>query len=281
MSTGGNLAFVLPTAAELENFGAHNHIVHDEKLEVSAKLALPDLASVKAAFAAALAALLLRWGPVKTAWTEQLTSQVQHAASGDDPTAFARLGVDSSQGAAVLADAMGAYASTAAAHVVAEAKTQGVVIPAQAAPVAQMQSQAAVTAELLAAGLALSAGSEAQRVHRDGRDAGATAADVRAHLDGLTDDAPKRQLGYALHTVELGSRLATLLYSTDVRLYAAEMMDDHRCAPCREVDGTFLGTSGDHIKLDELYPNGGYIGCLGGINCRGTVVGIWPREGES
>jgi hypothetical protein len=238
-------------------------------------------APVKAAFAAALTALLLRWGPVKTAWSEQLTSQVQRAAQDNDVRAFAELGVDASQGAAVLHDAMAAYAPTAAAHVVEEAKAQGVTIPPQVPDTDEMADQALVTAELLALALALSAGNEAQRVHRKDRPAKDTADDVRAHLDGLSDSVPTAQLGYALHTAELGARLATLLYTSGVRLYSSELMDDHRCKPCTAIDGTLLGiTGGDMSKLHLLYPNGGYIACLGGINCRGTVIGVWPKEGD-
>jgi hypothetical protein len=247
------------------------------------KLKVPDLTPVKVAFGAALAALLLRWGPIKQAWTEQLTSQVQYLADDNTPQGFASMGVDSTQGAAVLADALAAYAPIAANHVVAEAQAQGATPPPppQVQPTGQLTVQAEVTAALLAAGLALSAGSEAQRVHRDGRPGRDTAADVRAYLDGLSDAAPRNQLGYALHTAELGARLATLLYSTGVKLYSAELMDNHLCVPCREIDGTLLAVSGgDMSKLHMLYPNGGYIGCKGGINCRGTVIGIWPKEGE-
>ena len=249
--------------------------------QVDDKLKLPDLTPVKAAFAAALAALLVRWGPIKQAWTEQLTSQVQLLADDNTPQGFASLGVDSSQGAAVLHDAMASYAPASAAHVVAEAQAQGVTVPPQVGPSDQMAAQAEVTAALLAGALALSAGNEAQRVHRRGRSGRDTADDVRVHLDGLSDSAPRNQLGYALHTAELGARLATLLYSTGVRLYSAELMDTHLCVPCRDIDGTLLGVSGGDVsKLHLLYPNGGYVHCKGGINCRGTVIGIWPREGE-
>jgi len=109
----------------------------------------PNLTPVKAAFAAALAALLLRWGAVKTAWVAQLAAQVTRAAQDDDVRAFAELGVDPTQGAAVLADAMTAYAPTAAQHVVDEAKAQGVTIPPQVPDSTVMAQQALVTAELL------------------------------------------------------------------------------------------------------------------------------------
>jgi hypothetical protein len=129
--------------------------------------------------------------------------------------------------------------------------------------------------------LALSAGNEAQRVHRGDRPAADTAADVGKHLDELSDAVPTAQLGYALHTVELGSRVATMSGHLGVKLYASEQMDDHLCVPCRAVNGSYIGTTGgDLSKLHLLYPNGGFINCRGGINCRGTVIGVWPKEGE-
>jgi hypothetical protein len=240
-----------------------------------------DPAPVKAAFAAALAALLLRWGPVKAAWTAQLTSQVARAAQDDDVRAFAEMGVDATAGAAVLHDAMVAHSQTAAGQTADEAAAQGVTVPPQTPNSLSLGDQALVTAELLALALSLSAGSEARRVHRKGRPAADTAADVQAHLDGLSDTVPKAQLGYALHVAEMGARLVTMLYTTGVRLYSNEVRDDHLCAPCREVDGTLLGVTGEDMsKLHLLYPNGGFIDCRGGINCRGTVIGVWPKGSE-
>lgn len=245
------------------------------------KLPKIDLSPVKTAFAAALAALLLRFGPVKKSWTDQLTSQVRRAAQEGDVPAFARLGVDSTQAQAVIADAMVSYAAVAAGHVVDEAAAQGATVTPQPVSQPTLADQAAVTAELLALSLALSAGNEARRVHHPDRPAADTAGDVEAHLDSLTDAVPKAQLGYSLHTAELSGRLGTLLYTSGVALYASEHMDDHLCTACRDIDGTLLGVSGGDVsKVEMLYPNGGYIGCLGGINCRGTVVGVWPREGE-
>jgi hypothetical protein len=236
---------------------------------------------VKTAFAAALAALLLRWGPVKTAWTAQLTSQVQRAAQDDDVRAFAEMGVDATTGAAVLHDAMVAHSQTAARQTADEAAAQDVTVPPQTPDSLSLGDQALVTAELLALALSLSAGNEARRVHRKGRPAVDTAMDVQTHLDGLSDAVPKAQLGYALHVSEMGARLATMLYSTGVRLYSNEVRDDHLCAPCREMDGVLLGvTGGDMSKLHLLYPNGGFIHCKGGINCRGTVIGVWPKGSE-
>lgn len=240
-----------------------------------------DLSPVKAAFAAALAALLVRFGPIRQSWTDQLTAQVQRAAAEDDVPAFARLGVDSAQAQAVIADAMVSYADAAAARAADEAAQQGAA--ATAPPVQQppLVDQAAVTAELLALAMALSAGNEARRVHRKERPAADTAADVRTHLDDLSDATPKAQLGYSLHVAEMSGRLATMLYSSGVKLYASEQMDDHICTACRAVEGTYLGESGGDVSgLRELYPNGGFVGCLGGINCRGAVVGVWPKEGE-
>lgn len=240
-----------------------------------------DLTPVQEAFAAALVALLARWAAVKAAWVVDLVRQVVKAARADDIAAFAALGVDHTHAAAIVTDAMTAHATEAGEHVVQEARAQGATTTAQMPDAGQIQAQAEVTAGLLATALALSAGSEARRVHHPGRAADDTGGDVQAHLDALTDAVPAQQLGYALHVAELGARLATLIYSADVQLYADESMDDATCAPCKGVDGKYLGVTGGEMDLvTALYPNGGFIGCLGGIRCRGTVIGIWPEGSD-
>lgn len=51
----------------------------------------------------------------------------------------------------------------------------------------------------------------------------------------------------------------------------------HNCKPCREVDGTRYTTLPD---ARTAYPTGGYVSCLGGSRCRGTLVTVWPQDSE-
>jgi nitrate/TMAO reductase-like tetraheme cytochrome c subunit len=84
------------------------------------------------------------------------------------------------------------------------------------------------------------------------------------------------------------ARISTLRLAPEGALYAQEMNDRNTCRPCHEVDGRWLGNISDLAQASvhpqyrtgvlALYPDGaygGYIHCLGGINCRGTVVGVW------
>lgn len=53
----------------------------------------------------------------------------------------------------------------------------------------------------------------------------------------------------------------------------------HNCTPCREVDGTEYT---DLAAARAAYPVGGYMGCLGGSRCRGTLVTVWGEpDGEA
>lgn len=256
-----------------------------------------DLKPVEAAFAAALAALLIHWAAVKAAWVTDLVGQVGKAAAAGDIAGFGRLALDSSHAASIVHDALTAYAAVAAGHVVAEAHEQGVqgVQPVEPDS-ADLADQAAVAAALLAAALATSAGSEAVRVHRSGREAkdgvpgipASTPADtqaaVREHLDGLTDAQVVYVLGGALTGAQNAARILTLtgnrISGYDLILYASEELDTHTCQPCFDIHGTRLGDTitGDFRLLYRLYPVRGYIECLGRDRCRGTPVGVWQER---
>lgn len=256
-----------------------------------------DLKPVEAAFAAALAALLIHWAAVKAAWVTDLVGQIGKAAAAGDITEFGRLALDSEHAANVVRDALTAYATVAAAHVVAEAQEQGVegVQPVEPDS-ADIADQAAVAAALLAAALATSAGSEAVRVHRPGREAkdgtpaipanspAETQAAVREHLDSLTDAQVTYVLGGTLTGAQNAARVLTLtgtrIDTHDLVLFASEILDHATCIPCIDIHGTRLGdtVSGDFRLLYRMYPVRGYIGCLGRDRCRGTPVGVWQKR---
>lgn len=242
-----------------------------------------DLTPMKRAYEAALAALLAQWVAVKASWVTDLVKQVGTVIASGDLRGFAHLTLDSAHAANLIHDALTAAAAAAAGHVVAEAHAQGATdVQPETPPANDLGDQAAITAALLATALALSAGAEGRRVHNPGRPASATQADVRAHLQGLSDATPEQQLGGVLHIAMHLGRLATLRATDGVRLYASEVNDTNTCGPCREIDGKYLGTTGQDITAAETaYPTGGYVDCLGGIRCRGTVIGIWlKKDGE-
>lgn len=59
-------------------------------------------------------------------------------------------------------------------------------------------------------------------------------------------------------------------------IYASELLDGNTCEPCARVDERQYDTLDEAL---EDYPGfGGYVGCLGGARCRGTVVVVWDAE---
>jgi len=52
----------------------------------------------------------------------------------------------------------------------------------------------------------------------------------------------------------------------------------HNCAPCRAVNGRWLGNVSDMAQVERMYGAAGYVDCIGaqhGNSCRGTVISIW------
>lgn len=55
----------------------------------------------------------------------------------------------------------------------------------------------------------------------------------------------------------------------------------HNCKPCRVINGKWIGNSDDPdivAKVEAVYPNGGYVDCLGGVRCRGTTIAVYRPE---
>lgn len=274
-----------------------------------------DLKPVEAAFAAALAALLLAWAAIKTTWVLSLTEQITAQLLARGLPGLTRLDLDTADGARAVHDALIQYARTAAHHVVAEAAEQGVTIQPAELDDGELGRQAEVAAALLAGALTTSAAAEAARVHppesviaeqarkaaqeaeRSGRPAKeaadaarhaiseATAKKVHEHLDSLTDAQVRYVLGSFLTGVQNQARIATFLAAADAadaELRASEVLDTNTCSPCRAVHGLLLArlSVGDFRLLRALYPVRGYLYCLGRDRCRGTVVGIWIKNDE-
>lgn len=274
-----------------------------------------DLTPVETAFAAALAALLLAWLAIKSAWVLSLTEQITAQLLARGLPGLTRLDLDTSDGTKVVHDALVQYARTAAHHVVTEAREQGVTIQAAELDDDELGRQAEVASRLLADALTNSAAAEAVRVHppesvvaeeakkaaqeaeRTGRPAkeaadaareaiaDGTSKKVREHLDSLTDAQVRYVLGSFLTGAQNQARIATFLGAAgaeDAELRASEVLDTNTCAPCRAVHGVLLArlSVGDFRLLRALYPVRGYLYCLGRDRCRGTVVGIWIKNDE-
>lgn len=102
------------------------------------------------------------------------------------------------------------------------------------------------------------------------------AGHVRDELHAMTWVGVRDTLGGAVQGSQNAGR--GLVFRRDGAagfLYASEILDDRTCDLCDQVDGTQY-TSMDDAERD--YPFGGFVDCLGGGRCRGTVVKVYETE---
>lgn len=227
----------------------------------------------------ALAALLEAWVPVAEAQYEALGEQIEAAVDGGDTEALATLVVDSAAGVKALRAALADMAEVAAAGMAEEAAEQGVKVRPPKVDKAlrnafgsELLEIAVVTASLLAADVAASAGREALRLLTPGAIGREVAEQVGGFLRGLKNWFRRDQLGGALHRAQNAGRIATLAVAPTARYVATERNDSNRCDPCAEIDGTEFD---DLDAVRAAYGSGGYLRCEGGVRCRGTVVAVW------
>lgn len=240
-----------------------------------------DLSAVEIAWTAAVAALLAQWTSVVADWITQLLEQIRDLLSSGNRTGLAGLQVTTATATGVLQDALLRLGETSARQVVREAAEQDVDLDAVFPARDDYADDAELTVSLLARGLETSAAREAQRLAGPEPDVTAVVEGVREHLEALTDAEPRRVLGGALHGAVNAGRFATFAAGPLGSLYASEVMDASTCGPCSEIDGRFICNTDDLTTLYKLYPLTGYVDCLGGIRCRGTVTGAWrPQTGK-
>ena len=177
---------------------------------------------------------------------------------------------------------MAELGQTAAERVVMEAVQQGVDgVEPHTAPSSAVADLAAVTAGMLAAGMAISAGREALRVQSPGMSGRQVADAVEVFLASQSDAAARTELGGALTGAQNSARVETFRAAPVAALYANEKLDNNTCQNCRAIDGRFIGLTSDGTTMDEvdrLYPMGGYVDCLGRARCRGTITGVWRPQ---
>lgn len=274
-----------PPAPATGNRRAHVHAHHAWAMtrpqdEAPGPAPEVDLSAVQASWLAARDDLVARWRTISDGQREELVRQVREIIDSGDLAALASMGVTSAAGAAMLAEAMTELAREAGTQVTTEASAQGVIVPAMMPSAAGVTAVASVTAALLAGDLVLSAAREALRVHSPDTTGQQVAEKVADHLRALTGASVEKQLGAALTGAQNGARLATFSAGPVAALYANETLDKRTCGPCREIDGRWLGNSDgtDMEQINRTYPMAGYIGCLGGTYCRGTVTGVWRSK---
>lgn len=169
---------------------------------------------------------------------------------------------------------MVALAALAAQEVVDMASQQQVTIEATEPSAGELATYAAIIAALLGNGLAMFAGGEALRRNIPETDGAEVARQVDQAIESLTGRGLETQLGGALWSSVQAGRHATIEAADPPAVYyvANEIRDKNTCKSCRRIDGQIFAT----LELArEAYPNGGYIGCDGGVRCRGTYDPVW------
>lgn len=242
---------------------------------------LPDVTPLQAKFDEVMDQLLADVAAAEDAQKRDLVSQVYELASQGSIADLADLSVETETTAAAIGAAMGVVGDHAAEAVVEEARTQGVTIQPREANHQQILDVASVVAVLLASRLIGSAAASAMRANASASSPAEVATYVQEQLSLLSPDTPRTTLGGALTGTQNEARIETLRKAPEGAIYAVEVNDANTCAPCRAVDGKWLGNISDLDAITELYPGGaygGYIKCLGRERCRGTICGVW-RQG--
>ncbi|MGH9072069.1 MAG: phage portal protein family protein, partial [Acidimicrobiales bacterium] len=214
------------------------------------------------------------WAPVHSGQITQLVGIVRQL--GNNPAELAAIRLDAPDGS-VLVPALLAAARSGQAGTLAEAGHQGVDIepPEETKLADAVGVRARAVSTLLTSQLAGSATAKAVQLAGGPLGADALASAVRTHLDSLTGSWETRQLGGAVQASINAGRIGVMANGPSASYYSSEIGDNNTCAPCMAIDGTQY-PSLDAATVD--YPAGGYAGCLGGPNCRGTLVAIWSDE---
>jgi hypothetical protein len=215
---------------------------------------------------------------------DDLAEQVQASVETGQLGQLASLTVDTGHAAALIAGAMTGMARTAANRARAEAASQGVKIPAKTVtlPDGKLGQVAAARAGLLGAYWAQQASGKALQVSAAApvvkpiRLPADVAEMVRTFLQSMSDASLTDQLGAALTAAQNAGRIAVMAAADEsngtAQYTASEIEDSNTCQPCMDEDQTVFGSLAD---AEAAYPSGGYIGCQGGMRCRGTVIAYW------
>lgn len=270
-------------AAEPEDPAARLHRIqhrHDSTghafLNAEQGPAHPDLQQMQTDWEKSLDHLLNDFTEINEKWNSELLGQIKEMAATGSLLQVLGLQIDTASAAALLESAMSELSKGAAHKVAAEGEAQGVKVHPAYPRQTEISTLAQVVIAQLGSEIALSAGREAVRVSGAGVTSEAVVAQVGKHLDQLTDARPRLQLGGALTAAQHSGRIATLKSAPQAAYYSSEVLDGHTCKYCAAVNRRWLGNTLAEANL--LYPRAGYIDCLGGIRCRGTIVAVWRPE---
>lgn len=204
----------------------------------------------------------------------------QIVAAGGNLKKLAKLSVDGVAEDVILA-AMQRAADAGILQAMGEAERQGVpsaTRPSSAGIEDLLASRAQATDNMLAKALAEVA--TRQAINRTGAEISASevANQVRTHIENLSDSWLESQLGGAVQQGMNSGRRLVMRDNNAQEIYASEILDDHTCEECALKDGEQYTSMAD---AEADYPTGGYVECLGGPNCRGTLVALYNETPAS
>lgn len=246
-----------------------------------------DMAHADESWNRILDRLLADWAEAEQAQKADLLDQIEALLAGGGLAALASLEPDLGDTVRLLTAALVAIAAESADQIVEEAEEQGVTLEPVQPEEDDLRSVALLIAMGVASRLVGSARNTAMRVwDPKALDAvGRTVSEVGQGLDALSTDGPRVALGGALTGAQNQGRLATIEGNAQAGVglvIATEVLDNATCEPCRQIDGTVIGSTADMSGVRATYggPHGGYIHCKGRERCRGMWRVVWPETGE-
>lgn len=246
------------------------------RLPTSEELAAAtDFPTLDAQWTSELTKLLKKFKPVQTSQIADLVAQIEAAV---DPLMLQGVAAQPG-GMDVITNAMNKLIDKGAALASEEAKAQGVSIVAEKALLDQEKliaaSRARVIEQMLANALTQSAVAKALQVSPTGGGGADVATKVEAHLKSLKGKFVEDQLGGALTSAQNAGRRSVFAEAPEgAKFYASEILDEHTCVNCVQIDGQTYDT---YEAALQDYPSGGYDACLGGSRCRGVVVAVYEE----
>jgi hypothetical protein len=170
----------------------------------------------------------------------------------------------------VLVDAFLGMSVDAAQAAQAELERQGATAPeiSSAALMREAGQRAQATARMLAEHVSVTAQARMLRAFAAERPVSDIQADLVRYLREQSFRWVYDQLAGAMTAAQNAGRVH-VLDTADGEWEASEILDASTCGPCAAVDGTRYLSHADAISD---YPAGGYVNCVGGSRCRGTLI---------
>lgn len=250
---------------------SNSNVGHREPNAVEAA-AGTDFAQLQQQWEEATVALVDEWGDIQDQQIEDLLAQIKAAVSANNVVDLANVAAPV-LGSDVILKHMTAVATTAIADAKKEAKKQGRTIKASVGDISEeLGARADGIAALMANSLSGSASRQAMLRYGADGDPKSVADGVGKLLESMSDSNLNDVLGGGLTQAQNSGRRLVMSQESDAHIYSSELLDQNTCDPCAQVDGSEYT---DMADASDDYPAGGYVECLGGPRCRGTLVATY------